>query len=36
MAEGIFYDAMRQIGDKTGEEPLEGFQARDRQREADG
>src|SRR5260370_15037293 len=24
-AEGIFYDAMRQIGDKTGEEPLKVF-----------
>ena len=25
LAEGIFYDAMRQIGDKTGEEPLKVF-----------
>ena len=25
VAEGIFYDAMRQIGDKTGEEPLKVF-----------
>ena len=25
VAENIFYDAMRQIGDKTGEEPLKVF-----------
>src|ERR1700754_4565750 len=25
LAEGIFYDAMKQIGDKTGEEPLKVF-----------
>ena len=25
VAEGIFYDAMRQVGDKTGEEPLKVF-----------
>ncbi len=25
MAESIFYDAMRQVGDKTGEEPLKVF-----------
>ena len=35
VAEIIFYSAMKQIGEKTGEEPLEGFQARDRKREAD-